>query len=133
MISVAIDVARGAAPLEFMDKALSKEEIVNINVAPAQGLFLEMSYFGGYNRRKSQNKELSNLDWNVEGPAHKRWKEFRDVVRHHIVQEEIDQGNFVQYMYNQEYIYAQQRMYGLKQDGTTKKKKDSADADETTN
>jgi hypothetical protein len=119
--------------VEFMDKELSKEEIVDINVAPPQGLFLEMSYFGGYNRRKSQNKESSNLDWNVEGPAHTRWKEFRDIVRHHIVQEEIGQGNFVQYMYNQEYIYAQQRMYGLKQDGTTKRKKDSADADETTN
>jgi hypothetical protein len=132
MISVAIDVARGAAPLVFMEKALSKEEIV-INVAPAQGLFLEMSNFGGYNRQKSQNKELSNLDWNVEGLAHTHWKEFRDIARHHIVQEEIDQGNFVQYIYYQEYIYSQQRMYGLKQNGTTKKKKDSADADETTN
>jgi tRNA pseudouridine38-40 synthase len=114
MISMAIDVGRGAAPLEVMDQALSKEGVVNVHVAPAQGLFLEMSYFGGYNRRKEQShNDLPNLDWTVAGPAKDRWAAFRDVVRGHIVQEEKDQANFVQYMYVQERIYDFRKMYGI--------------------
>ena len=116
MISVAVDVARKAVPLEFMDQALSKKEVFNINVAPAQGLFLEMSYYGGYNRRKQQNSNLADLDWSKEGPAKTRWSDFRDVVRRHIFQEEKEQGNFIQYMPLQEYIYNCRKMYGINQD-----------------
>jgi tRNA pseudouridine38-40 synthase len=114
MISVAIEVARGAVPLDFVDKALSETEAMVVNVAPAQGLFLEMSYFEGYNRRKGQNKELIDLDWSKDGPANQRWAAFRDVVRQHIVQEEKDQGNFLQYMYQQEFIFGDENAYGLK-------------------
>ncbi|CAJ1963558.1 unnamed protein product [Cylindrotheca closterium] len=103
MISMAIDVARGAAPLEIMDKALNKTERVRVGIAPAQGLFLEMSFFGGYNRRKAQNQDLPNLDWSQEGPAKERWKAFRHKIRQHIVEEEKQQSNFIQYMFLQEY------------------------------
>lgn len=114
MVSVAIDVGRGAAPLDVMDRALAKDGTMNVHVAPAQGLFLEMSYFGGYNRRKGQsNNDLPNLDWTVAGPANDRWKVFRDVIRGHIVQEEKNHGNFVQYMYVQERIYDFRKMYGI--------------------
>ena len=101
MICVAIDVARGAAPLEFMDKALDKTQSMALHVAPAQGLFLEMSYFGGYNRRKGQqpNHDLTDIDWTQDGPAKDRWSAFRDEVRSHICREDKNQLNFVQYLY----------------------------------
>mmetsp|Transcript_22185 Transcript_22185/g.47027 ORF Transcript_22185/g.47027 Transcript_22185/m.47027 type:complete len:583 (-) Transcript_22185:15-1763(-) len=101
MICVAIDIARGTAPLEFMDKALSKDEAIALHVAPAQGLFLEMSYFGGYNRRKNTqtNHELPDIDWTKDGPAKDSWVEFRDVVRDHICQEDKNQLNFVQFLF----------------------------------
>ena len=43
MISMAVDVGRGVASLDVMDKALSNSEKVQVGLAPAQGLFLEMS------------------------------------------------------------------------------------------
>lgn len=103
MISMAIDIARGAAPLEIMDKALNKKERVRVGIAPAQGLFLEMSFFGGYNRRKAKNADLPNLDWSQEGPAKERWEVFRNKIRQHIVEEEKQQSNFIQYMFLHEY------------------------------
>jgi tRNA pseudouridine(38-40) synthase len=101
MICVAIDVARGTAPLEFMDRALDKKEAIALHIAPAQGLFLEMSYFGGYNRRKStqKNHDLPDIDWTKDGPAKDRWVEFRDAVRSHICREDKHQLNFVQFLY----------------------------------
>eukprot|EP00526_Cylindrotheca_closterium_P013255 CAMPEP_0113610312 /NCGR_PEP_ID=MMETSP0017_2-20120614/4967_1 /TAXON_ID=2856 /ORGANISM="Cylindrotheca closterium" /LENGTH=541 /DNA_ID=CAMNT_0000519207 /DNA_START=97 /DNA_END=1722 /DNA_ORIENTATION=- /assembly_acc=CAM_ASM_000147 len=124
MISMAIDVARGAAPLEIMDKALNKKERVRVGIAPAQGLFLEMSFFGGYNRRKAQNQDLPNLDWSQEGPAKERWKAFRHQIRQHIVEEEKQQGNFIQYMFVQEYFnftkYYEEAMAGSSNKDTEK-------------
>jgi len=101
MICVAIDIARGMAPLEFMDKALDKKEAIALHVAPAQGLFLEMSYFGGYNRRKGtqKNHDLLDIDWTKDGPAKDRWSAFRDAVRSHICQEDKSQLNFVQFLF----------------------------------
>ena len=101
MICVAIDVARGAAPLEFMDKALNKKESIALHVAPAQGLFLEMSYFGGYNRRKGTqtNHDLLDIDWTKDGLAKERWSAFRDEIRSHICQEDKMQLNFVQFLF----------------------------------
>ena len=61
MICLAIDVGRGVAPLEFMDKTLSDKESIALHVAPAQGLFLEMSFFEGYNRRKNTQKNPKNM------------------------------------------------------------------------
>jgi tRNA pseudouridine38-40 synthase len=114
MIGVAVDIARGAAPLEFMDKALSKTQGMVLDVAPAQGLFLEMSYFEGYNERKrQQNQDLNDLDWTQDGPANRRWSAFRDVVRSHIVQEEREQGNFLQYIYRHELVFDCRKEYGL--------------------
>ena len=104
MVCVAIDIARGAVSIDFMDRALSMtEEPIALHIAPAQGLFLEMSYFDGYNRRKntqkSNNNDTLDLNWTVDGPANKRWSDFRDVVRSHIVEEEKNQLNFIQYMF----------------------------------
>jgi tRNA pseudouridine38-40 synthase len=117
MVSMAVDVARGVAPASVLDRALSKTDSVRVHVAPAQGLFLEMSYFTGYNRRKQSNPDLIDLDWTVEGPANERWSAFRDKIREHIVEEEKEEGNFVQYFYIQECIFQYRRFYRL--DGNT--------------
>jgi tRNA pseudouridine38-40 synthase len=74
MISLAIDVARGAAPLSVVTThALHRKKEMRVSLAPAQGLFLEMSYFMGYNRRKRQqpaSRGLPDLDWsNGDGGA----------------------------------------------------------------
>lgn len=115
MICVAIDVARGTAPLDFMDKALNKKESIPLHVAPAQGLFLEMSYFGGYNRRKNtqKNHDLSDIDWAKDGPAKDRWSAFRDSVRNHICQEDKNQLNFVQFLFRHEFVYGCREAYNL--------------------
>lgn len=115
MICVAIDIARGAAPLEFMDKALDKKGSIALHVAPAQGLFLEMSYFGGYNRRKGtqNNHSLLDIDWTKDGPAKERWSAFRDAVRSHICREDKNQLNFVQFLFLHECVYGCRKSYGL--------------------
>jgi tRNA pseudouridine38-40 synthase len=114
MVSLAVDVTRGAATLELMDKALAKREVVCVGIAPAQGLFLEMSYFGGYNRRKgTQNPELPDLDFLQDGPARDRWEACRTKIREHIVEEEVTQGNFLQYLYQQECIFDHKNLYSL--------------------
>jgi len=114
MVCVAIDVARGAVPIDFVDIALSTKGSIALHVAPAQGLFLEMSYYDGYNRRKSsqKNHDLSNLNWTVDGPAKDRWIKSRDVVRSHIVEEENNQSNFIQYLFLHECIYDCRKVYG---------------------
>lgn len=121
MISMAIDIARGAVPVATLDTALARNETVRVAIAPAQGLFLEMSFFGGYNRRKAQNQDLPDLDWSKEGSAKERWETFRHTIRQHIVEEEMEQGNFLQYMYVQECIFDYRKFYNLDGDSATDK------------
>jgi tRNA pseudouridine(38-40) synthase len=119
MICMAVDVARGAAPMATIEKALQKDQDIRINNAPAQGLFLEMSFYTAYNNRKQQNTDLEDLDWHVEdSPAWKRWKEFRNnTLLKHIAAEEEREGNFVKHLYVQEYIMDYQKYYQLDQEG----------------
>eukprot|EP00534_Pseudo-nitzschia_fraudulenta_P003639 CAMPEP_0201122954 /NCGR_PEP_ID=MMETSP0850-20130426/6456_1 /ASSEMBLY_ACC=CAM_ASM_000622 /TAXON_ID=183588 /ORGANISM="Pseudo-nitzschia fraudulenta, Strain WWA7" /LENGTH=546 /DNA_ID=CAMNT_0047389747 /DNA_START=434 /DNA_END=2074 /DNA_ORIENTATION=+ len=132
MICVAIDVARGTAPLGFLDRALNKKESIALHVAPAQGLFLEMSYFGGYNRRKGTqtNHDLPDIDWTVDGPAKTRWSDFRDRVRSHICQEDKRQLNFVQFLFLHECVYGCRESYGL--DEEKKENEDTVQQSSTT-
>jgi len=115
MVSLAVDVARGAAPVQTISRALSKETNLRLNTAPSQGLFLEMSFYSGYNRRKQSNPELRDIDWDDETTAtHERWKEFRkNVVMRHIVEEELKEANFLKYLYVQEYVFEYPRFYQL--------------------
>ena len=101
-----------------------------LHVAPAQGLFLEMSYFGGYNRRKNtqKNHNLLDIDWTKDGtPAKDRWLKFRDSVRSHICQEEIQQRNFCQYLFLHECVYDWKEFYG---ENETKSKDNNDDTTE---
>lgn len=70
MISAAVDLARGVASTEQITQTLSKEYRMKVNVAPAQGLFLDRSFFDLYNKHKVKNApkhgnqpELDILDW----------------------------------------------------------------------
>lgn len=78
-----------------------------LNLAPAQGLFLDMSYFSSYNDRRedeamriSWHEECADDDDDHQSPVARRWRDFRDrtVVRH-IVEEEEREGNFLKYLY----------------------------------
>jgi tRNA pseudouridine(38-40) synthase len=122
MVSAAVDYARGAVTQETIHQSLSKDCRMKVNVAPAQGLFLDRSYFELYNKHKIKNtpkKKLNNndnqntvptLDWvendGVEGrtlpnPAVRRIEEFKnEKIIPHIVKEEVKEGNFIQYMYS---------------------------------
>lgn len=113
MICLAVDVARGVAPMETMERALDRELDMRVNIAPAQGLFMEMAYYENYNRRK--NDDLVALDWTVDGPAKQRWEDFRTVVRQHVAEEEAREGNFIKHLYIQEYIMDYRKYYLLDQ------------------
>lgn len=105
MICMAVDVARGAIPLGVIDKALQKEDVVIISLAPPQGLFLELSFFETYNRRKSaQNSDLPDVDF-LSKDGRERWESFRAKIWEHIGKEELEEGNFLVYMYQQECLF----------------------------
>lgn len=85
-----------------MDVSFSPKNM-NINVAPAQGLFLDMSYFESYNKRALGNGE--DLDWHSDpnSPPVIRWKNFKDQkVMKHIMKEEEEQSNFIKYLFKHE-------------------------------
>jgi tRNA pseudouridine38-40 synthase len=84
MISMAVDVARGAATMQVLERALSRDFEVNLNVAPAQGLYLDMSFYEAYNNRIPADYDV--LEWSDEGnrAVYERWKSFRhDVIMKH--------------------------------------------------
>ena len=102
MMSMAMDTARGASSLQIMRESFS-DKYMNVNTAPAQGLFLDMSYYGNYNKRPHAGDPL---DWHTDenAPASLRWKKFKeDIVMGHLMDEEEAQGNFVSYLYQQEH------------------------------
>lgn len=70
MISAAVDHARGVLSTEQITQTFSKDCRMKVNVAPAQGLFLDRSFFDLYNKHKVKNApkngnqpELEILDW----------------------------------------------------------------------
>lgn len=133
MMCMAMDVVRGRVGLDVMAGSLIKAKkggvggknggeggdededddgsvVVRVNVAPAQGLFLDMSYYETYNRR---NPTHDRIDWQQEqvggggNGGMERWKEFKEgTVIGHIMEEEEREGNFVKYLVQREY-YAQ--------------------------
>lgn len=77
-------------------------ESMPISTAPAQGLFLDMSFYDTYNERKEKTKSLMpNLDWtNEESESFRRWKDMKDRIVEHIMDEEHKNGNFVKFSYD---------------------------------
>jgi hypothetical protein len=117
MISVAVDLVRGAATIDTINQALDANNKLRLNVAPSQGLFLDMSMFDQYNRRLEErgavNETSPQIDWcNSSSPAYQRWKAFKqDVVAKHVVQEEDEGGNFIKYLFVQEYVFGPKECY----------------------
>eukprot|EP00581_Thalassiosira_minuscula_P019314 CAMPEP_0183712652 /NCGR_PEP_ID=MMETSP0737-20130205/7725_1 /TAXON_ID=385413 /ORGANISM="Thalassiosira miniscula, Strain CCMP1093" /LENGTH=598 /DNA_ID=CAMNT_0025941307 /DNA_START=192 /DNA_END=1988 /DNA_ORIENTATION=- len=125
MVSAAVDFARGVASEEQIEESFSKQCRMKINVAPAQGLFLDRSYFELYNKHKIKNghkhgdsRDRETLDWvEVEGEempaAVRRIEEFKnDKIIPHIVQEEAAEGNFLKYVYAQNVLH-KDKIYSL--------------------
>lgn len=101
MMSMAIDVSRDAANMDVMEKSFTDCDM-NISTAPAQGLFLDMSYYENFNRRAQAGDPL---DWHSDpnAPATVRWKQFKESkVMGCVMEEEELQGNFIKYMRFQE-------------------------------
>lgn len=106
MISVGLDSVRMGLP-NMICSALKKDCKIVTNLAPAQGLFMEMSFYETYNQVKTAQAEVEELDWATEGtPVNDRWKDFRNnVIMEHVVKEEEKAGNFIQYLYNHEHYF----------------------------
>jgi tRNA U38,U39,U40 pseudouridine synthase TruA len=92
MVSLAVDVASGSATRATLEHALKSEEKVHVSLAPAQGLFLDMSIFDSYNQWKHQDMEDLNWITDEMTPATQRWKDFKEsVVMPHIGTEEANE------------------------------------------
>lgn len=64
MVSAAVDLARGVVTPDKIEMSLTKECRMQVNVAPAQGLFLDRSFFELYNKHKAKNvADRDSLDW----------------------------------------------------------------------
>merc|ERR1719401_624249 len=112
MVSAAVDLARGTVSEEKIKESLTKGCRMKVNVAPAQGLFLDRSFFDLYNKHKVKNapknrdgRDREILDWvECEGEempvAVRRIEEFKnEKIIPHIIQEEAFEGNFLKYIY----------------------------------
>jgi len=101
---------------------------MQLPIAPPQGLFLDMSVYDAYNNRKDQgSSEVESLDWihQEQSPAMQRWKKFKEeVTLKHIIEEEAKEGNFVEYLYLQMYVFDSNSNYkGVEVDLSEKPKK----------
>jgi tRNA pseudouridine(38-40) synthase len=110
MIALACEIVSERASMEIMQHALSPTVRMNLPVAPAQGLFLDMSVYEGYNLKKQKTvPDLKvELDWinEADSPAMQRWKEFKEeVVQEKIVEEEAEEGNFIRNLYLLECVF----------------------------
>jgi tRNA pseudouridine38-40 synthase len=123
MIAAAMEMTRETLPEDFIQTAFSATNHVPVPIAPATGLFLEQSWYEGYNRRKNQsgntNMDVPDLDWTQPGPVLERWKECVASLQKHIIQEEQEQGNFWQYLYIQERMFPKQTLTKTAADAST--------------
>mmetsp|Transcript_38866 Transcript_38866/g.85295 ORF Transcript_38866/g.85295 Transcript_38866/m.85295 type:complete len:571 (-) Transcript_38866:159-1871(-) len=111
MVSLAVDVARGAAAMSVTEDSMTRR-IMKLGLAPPHGLFLDMSFFGTYNEKKKPDQPL---DWTSEdSPAVQRWRQFKEErVMQHIMTEETKENNFLRYLYVQEYHFERDRYLPL--------------------
>ena len=137
MVSAAVDLARGAVTYEQIERSFSRQNLVKVDVAPAQGLFLDRSSFKMYNEHKVKNAaknggesgDRDTLDWfEVDGkelsPAVQRTEKLKnDTIIPHIVKEETEEGNFVKYLYTHDVLFND--TYQLRELETGSKKKPS--------
>ena len=134
MMTMTIDVTRQYVDEDVLHNSLNRQTQMILSIAPAQGLFLDMSYFDSYNKKKEvQSKAFSRLDWhshtksnssqdqtsNISNQRHdaakNRWNSFKhNVVINHIMEEEVNEGNFAKYIYWQEFAVDRNRYFPSK-------------------
>jgi tRNA pseudouridine38-40 synthase len=121
MIALVCDVVCERATMETMDRAFDKGTRMILPLAPAQGLFLDMSIYDDYNRRiGGLPNDASPLDWinQPHSPAMQRWKAFKDdVILRKIVEEEQQEGNFITYLYMQTNLFEWEERYHAERTG----------------
>merc|ERR1711957_920041 len=140
MVSAAVDLARGRVSEEKIKESFAKQCRMKINVAPAQGLFLDRSFFELYNKHKVKNapkhgdsRDREILDWveGIEGEvipaAVRRVEEFKnEKIIPHIIREEVLEGNFLKYIYTHDVLFSD-NMYDPIQDVTISKTNQDVD------
>jgi tRNA pseudouridine(38-40) synthase len=144
MMSMAMDVTRGKAPLSTLTRMLERQRgpaassAFRVAVAPAQGLFLDLSYYHSYNRKckslklqplleewaERERQDVPNATTDTtkrrdEGEdGYQRWQSFKNnVILPHMVKEEWEQGNFLKYLVQQEYFFDHVNYYQLETNG----------------
>lgn len=126
MVAVATDVVRNQLSLDTMKRfTFDKTRKMNLPIAPAQGLFMDMSVYDQYNSRIEGHEDVTALDWinEPDSPAMKRWKTFKDdVVLKKIVEEEALEGNFLKFLYMQTHVYDLEGHYQLLDDAKDESK-----------
>lgn len=99
MICHAVDIVRGVVPTDGIRHALDpNNNHVPVGTAPAEGLFLDQSYYTLYHERTGNPL----LTWvsDPEREEYQRWKEFcGTVLRPHIFRQEQEFGNFAEFLY----------------------------------
>eukprot|EP00548_Thalassiothrix_antarctica_P003079 CAMPEP_0194148202 /NCGR_PEP_ID=MMETSP0152-20130528/30766_1 /TAXON_ID=1049557 /ORGANISM="Thalassiothrix antarctica, Strain L6-D1" /LENGTH=537 /DNA_ID=CAMNT_0038849567 /DNA_START=239 /DNA_END=1852 /DNA_ORIENTATION=+ len=144
MIALACDVVNfnDIATIDgTMEAALSRHNPIRmiLPIAPAEGLFLDMSVYSHYNERKnrgSASKDLiEDLDW-INQPSSKvmkKWKDFKEsVVQQKIIDQEAEEGNFIIYRYQQTFVFMEKHEYDIPppSDATKKIKDDNTPSKE---
>ena len=112
MVGCAVAIVRGVAPPNFLETTAFNRNVRHpIPTAPAQGLFLEMSYYELYNDMKNKRNPdhgAPDLVWHTtEGPLYERWAQCVHDISTHMMEKEEECGNFVQYLYTQTFLVDQ--------------------------
>lgn len=108
MVCMATEVARGAADMDVLEESFSKRKMPTAT-APAQGLFLDMSYFEAYNndkRHQIENPILWHQTDDKTNLAAQRVQQFKEqVVMKHVMAEEAAESNFIKWLFVQEFKF----------------------------
>mmetsp|Transcript_14314 Transcript_14314/g.22067 ORF Transcript_14314/g.22067 Transcript_14314/m.22067 type:complete len:501 (-) Transcript_14314:727-2229(-) len=108
MVCMATEVARGATDMDAFESTFTNIRIPTAT-APAQGLFLDMSYFDAYNndkRHQIENPILWHQTDDKSNLAAQRIQEFKEqVVMKHVMAEEAAEANFVKFLFVQEFMF----------------------------
>jgi len=114
MVCMASEVARGAANLSVIEDSFSQRKM-QTSIAPAQGLFLDMSFFEQYNNDKRHNVESPILWHEIEdtsNTAAQGIQKFKEMtLMKHIMKEEYNEGNFIKYIFVQEFKFDADEAY----------------------
>jgi len=126
MINMAIEVTRGAANRNTILNSFSRKRIMNTSISPPHGLFLDMSYYDSFNKFKGKFIDAP-LDWE-NNQVVKQFK--RDIIMPHIMNEESKEGNYVKYLFVQEFKFDRSNYDVVDEDDDMKEEQDQEQGEE---